>query len=209
MNNYREQLKLNEEVDAWENQELKKEFNEYLKGIFSPMFYVKIDRKFSSKVSIIKMTDAVRKFNNDAIAFTTGGNVIQLNFDLIDEYASKNNLSEEKKHEMIQTTAIHEFMHLLQLKRRFIFSEFKEINKLTKKLKKVLRKHLKGSLSLFLTRQEQDLGNGGNYEILAYLMNSNINWGLLTPKGRSLFINTLRESGIFNLTSKEWRKRLP
>ena len=106
---------------------------------------------------------------------------------------------------------LHEFMHVLQTtKSFFIFNRFRELSKLSKRLRGILKKHLLKPIDVFLTGKNQGHRfKNKKFETVAYLINNSINWNVLSPKGQRLFVEELRRSGLFNLSGPAWKKRLP
>lgn len=105
---------------------------------------------------------------------------------------------------------LHEFIHVIQnTKNFFILRAFKEVFTLGNELYKIAERHIKnGSLSEFLTGSKTAKIGNPKTEIVGYLMNGAIDWTVISEKGRERFIAALDKSGMFNLKSDFWHKRL-
>ena len=171
-------------------------FNRALKEIFSLRFYNKIQDVVKKHIPIIH--DSHTEYQ-DSPASSKGGKIYTTN------------VFERKSPEDKMRFLLHEFIHVLQdAKSFFIFNRFKELDVLSKKLMGILKKHLIKPIDIFLTNKNQGKAlRNKKMEIVAYAMNNSINWQALSPQGQQLFVGELRKSGLFNLTSKSWQRRLP
>jgi len=105
---------------------------------------------------------------------------------------------------------LHEFTHVLQNRRNFmVLKTFPELHHLGEELYDIARKNLVGTMAEFLTGHDQPLPTKDEYETVAYLMNGKIDWNALNRDGRKDFVNKLYDSGIFNMKSIFWKKRVP
>tara|TARA_Y100000310_G_C20659448_1_gene803862 strand:- start:1173 stop:1754 length:582 start_codon:yes stop_codon:yes gene_type:complete len=172
-------------------------FNQSLKQIFSNSFYNKIENSIKDHIEIKQDTKTDYK---GAPAYYKGGNTI---------YTT--NAFERESTEAQMRFLLHEFMHVLQTtKSFFIFNRFRELSKLSKRLRGILKKHLLKPIDVFLTGKNQGHRfKNKKFETVAYLINNSINWNVLSPKGQRLFVEELRRSGLFNLSGPAWKKRLP
>ena len=169
-------------------------FNLALKHIFKADYLRKIYNTISRTVKIIQ----VHEKNQNIIAWNRGS-TIYINKAAFGELV----LSKKLKY------LLHEFMHVMQnLKRFFLFRGFKEIHDLTLDLDDIVQNSLVKSFEEFLTGRKVNIGRGGKYEILAYLMSGSIHWDAITPEGKEKFIKTLEGYDIFNLESPWWKQRL-
>lgn len=183
------------EVKLGDDPELEAVFNEALKEVFSKNFLDKIEKIIDNKIVLKK----AKIRNKDEIAWVSSPGEISVNKDEFD----KRSRSQQIKY------LLHEFIHVLQLSKSFIFfKKFKEISELSYLLDKIVKTNLVKDYSVFLTSRNVNLGNAGKYEIISYLMNDSIDWSALKEEGRTQFIHALKTSGLFNLESNFWKKRL-
>lgn len=180
------------EVTLGGNPELNKLFSNALRQVFNSSYLSKIDNFIKREIQIKEVEE-----KPGVVAYSQGKNI----------YVNTNEFYEASKEAQVRYL-LHEFIHILQRYRGMLTRKFKEMKKLTNDLRKVIKKNSKYPLSVFLTGQNQDLGPGGKYEIIAYFMNDKINWNAITPQGKKEVIETLRDSKIFNLSHKFWQKRL-
>jgi hypothetical protein len=97
---------------------------------------------------------------------------------------------------------MHEFIHYLQeAKTFFIIKKFKEIMNLTERLYEIVKDNLVRGYSIkdILPRNASTISK---YEILAYFIEGDLNWKVLSDRGKKEFLETIVNSGIFNLTSR-------
>jgi hypothetical protein len=182
------------EVELKNLTDIDRSFNKALAQVFSPEYFQSI-QKIINKAITIKL---VNKKNQNIVAYNVGNKIF------INDWVFQN-YDEKKKIQII----LHEFMHLLQRKRKlFFFKEFKPLHDLTNNLYAIVKKNLVRPFSVFLTGKALDVGPGGKYEILAYLMQDSINWSALNESGKKEFIDELKRSRIFNLSHPFWKKRL-
>lgn len=167
------------------------EFDKALKLVFSPGYYKKVNNVLKKQIKIIPV-----KEREGVVAFSKKGNI----------YVNKLEFEKRSDKEKMKYL-LHEFIHIIQTN-GILLKKFKEINKLTNQLRKILKQSLKTDISVFLTGKKANLGAGGKHEILSYLMNDSINWDAITPEGKEKFIGALKQSGIFNLSTGFWKKRL-
>lgn len=187
--NYKEYIT---EVTLGTSPELQQLFSKALKQVFKPSFEDKIDR------TIKRLIDVREKKEKEGVVAYSQGNHIYVNPDEFYKRTSEQQIR----------YLLHEFMHVLQRYRGVFLKKFRPIVKISNKLNKILKKHLKKPLSVFLTGKNQELGPGGKWEILSYFMNDSIDWNAVDQEGRKKIIEALRESGIFNIDHPFWKKRL-
>ena len=172
---------------------LEKYFNAALLDVFAPEFIVKVENKIKGR---IKFKEYATDRDEGAL---TRGNAIFVNTALFDK------LSYRKKLKYL----LHEFIHILQKSRNFfIIKAFGELDNLTRKLNAITKKYLVKPYNVFLTSKNADIGLGGKHEILAYMMNDSVDWSALSPVGRASFEEAIVKSGIFNIKSNGWKRRL-
>lgn len=182
------------EVELGDNNKLSSLFNDSLKQVFRPYYIRRIDNALKKK---IKLKETTHK-NPNVIAYSVGRAI----------YINKNTFYNLDRKEQIKYL-LHEFLHILQNNRRFLFFKgFNEINVLTNRLYKIAKEHLVKPFVIFLTGRNINVGPGGKHEIIAYLMNNSIDWSALDQKGKRLFKEEMRRPGIFNLQHQFWNKRL-
>lgn len=185
--------KLFEVTLSTSNDKLNSIFNFALQQVFQKWYLDKIDDKIKSEVKVEEVRD------KRSIVGWQSGKKIYINAPLF--YAKPVNLQIRY--------LLHEFLHLLQKSKKFIFlKQFKELDTLGKNLLIIVKQNLLQSLSMFLTGKDQELPTDSYEEVLAYLMNDKINWNALKPEGRRQFISLLKQSNIFNLKSDFWQRRL-
>ena len=189
--NYREYI---EESVKEINPDLRKVFNKALTEVFSQRYLMLITNKLKDYL-IIKEVD----YENENVVAYNVGTKIFINRSQFWKY-------DEKKQVRY---LLHEFIHILQRKRGFIFSKFPEIRKLSKKLYVIVEKHSSQPVSVFLTGKNQDLGPGRKWEVLSYFMNNSIDWRAISEQGKALLVSEIKNSGIFNTSTAFWKRRLP
>lgn len=177
------------EVKLGKSPEVEALFNAALEQIFSKRYLQKIENIIRKRIRIKEV-----KMKPGAVAFNTGNTI----------FISRDEFPKIKKDRQINYL-LHEFVHILQRKKAFfLFSRFKDLNILTKKLVPIISKHAT-NLSVFLTGKNVDLGPGKSHEILAYLLTNSIKWNAISVEGKAAFTQELKKSGLFNLSSKIWR----
>ena len=183
-----------DEVTLGKDESLNRIFNLALSQVFAPQFLNKINNEIRRRIKLKEITNR----NQEILSYNKGNNI----------YINSIPFNKRGVKEKMQLL-LHEFIHLLQRKKKaFFFKNFKEIDVLTNNLLNITEKNLTKPLSVFLTGRNVNLGPGGKHEILGYLMNNKIDWSVISPEGRKLFIDTLRNSKIFNLSHPFWKKRL-
>jgi len=184
------------EVELGDDSDFNKTFNLALKQVFNSRYLSKVNDMINRRIKFKEFNNV----NKNILAYNKG-NTIYVNKIPFQERTIK------RRMEII----LHEFIHLVQRKRKVIFfKQFKEIDDLTEQLNIITRKYLKPRtpLSVFLTGKLQKLGPGGKHEILGYLMSNSIKWDAISIEGKGLFIDALKRSGIFDLSNSFWKKRL-
>lgn len=175
------------------NLELQKLFNKGLNEVFSIAYLNKISGKIKEFIDIKEVS-----LDQKVVAYNVGSKI----------YINKNTFYDNTLNDQVKYL-LHEFIHVLQRKRGLFFSKFKEIRVLTKSLEKILKDHSLQPISVFLTGKNQNLGSGGKWEILSYFMNNTIEWNAVDDEGKVLIVREIKSSGIFNINSSFWKKRLP
>lgn len=186
--------KINERISDTELYDVQESFLNALVQVFSLKYIKRLDEKIVKKD--IRFVE--KDFKDPSKAAYTVGRTIYVNEPVFDKLTTK----ERTKY------LLHEFVHVMQnTKNFFVFKTFKEVYEVGASLNKIVKKHLIGSLGEFLTGSKQKVSSP-KYEVISYLMNGDIDWTQITPEGRSEFVKTLGNSGIFNLSTKFWEERL-
>lgn len=180
------------EVQLQTSEDINKIFNYALTQVFTPAYVKKINEVLQKEIQI-KEVAKTENFN----AYTQGKTIV----------INKPKFYSLNREQQVKTL-LHEFIHILQTSKFLFFSRFKEISKLTKILNLIVKRNLTGSLSVFLTGEEKKMMSDDKEEILAYLIGDGLKWSELKPEGKKVFLRTLQESGVFNLGSSFWAKRL-
>ena len=187
--NYKQYL---QEVTLEGNVELDSLFNKALNQVFSISYLNKIEANIKRD---IKLQEKEEK--DGVVAFNVGDTI----------YVNPNEFHKLERTAQIRYI-LHEFIHVLQRRRGFLFSQFKEIRQLSKRIYKLIKKHSDYPPSYFLTGRVQSLGAGKKFEALSYFMNNSINWKAVDEEGRRKIIAELVSSGLFNMEHEFWRRRL-
>lgn len=187
--NYKEYL--TEEIKQIDP-DLQKSFNLALRQVFTKQFLAKMSGKIKDFLIIKEVEE-----DNNMIAYNVGNKI----------FINKSKFYEKDLKGQTETL-LHEFIHILQRKKGFLFSKFKEIRDLTNKIYKLIQEHSEYPMSVFLTGKYQNLGQGGKWEVLSYFMNNNINWNAIDKEGKRLIILEIKTSGIFNVESQFWKEIL-
>ena len=169
------------------NRTLNKLFDSYLKEVFSTSFVNKINRLF----------DTTLVFNDfkqrSTIMCYTQGTKIYVNTPLFRSVPT----------EKAMNYIMHEMFHVLVNTHKF-----PELNAVNKRLLNVVQKGVpKGKESDFFTGKHQNLHSDWHGEVINYLCNNSIDWDVGMPGIKLAYKTVLEESGIFNLSSKFWKKR--
>jgi len=182
------------EIQVGEDADVNKLFNWALTQVYSKEYLNKINKFITDKLQIKEMVK-----NNTTVAESDRNGIIYINKPLF--YG-------KPKQEQVKFL-LHEFVHIQQNKRNFIISKtFQEIHELSEELYNIVKKNLTTSMSEFLTGREQQMPTSDSYEIIAYLMNGSVKISSLKPEGKKQFIAALTNSGLFNIGSPFWLKRL-
>lgn len=169
-------------------------FNNYLKQIFSPSFYAVIDNHFKNRISFKEVSEE----NKSVVAYTIGNTI----------YVNKPVFYSKNANKAI-LFILHEFIHILQnSKSFFVVNKFGSIKKLENSLYLLVKQNLVKPYSQFLTNENQKLHSSGKSEILSYQMNNSVDWTAVKPGTKEAYKKILADSGLFNLNSDFWRKRL-
>jgi hypothetical protein len=188
------EILLNEVELETKDKQLNILFDRYLSQVFSENFKKKIDEVLRDKISFKEVVDK----NRNVVAYTIG-NVIHVNTPVF--YSKNINKA--------ILFVLHEFIHILQnSKSFFIVNKFSDIKNIENQLYSIVQKSLTKPYSVFLTGKQQPLHSSGKDEVLTYQMNGSIDWSALKPEAKEEYINILKQSGIFNLGSRFWKKRL-
>lgn len=162
--------------------------------MFSNSYLKKINKFIRNKVVVVDAQDK----NERIVAWNIGTKI----------YVNKQIFYSKNKTDQIRFL-LHEFMHVLMNKKSFLIQrQFKELHDLSQELYEIVNKSLVKPMSVFLTGEEQKIPTMDTQEIISYLMNGKISFNALTPEGKKKFIKTLVNSGIFNLQSDFWKRRL-
>lgn len=181
------------ELKIGKNPEVERVFNLALKQVFSQTYLNKIENIITKR---IKLKEKISKDQN-MVAWNEGTN-IYINKPIF--YAKP--IAQQMRY------LLHEFMHVLHHSKSFlILRNFKEMKNLSNALWPIIEKHTKNK-GTFLTGKTIDKKYLNKEETVSYLMNDSIKWNQITPEGKSLFINELKRSGMFNLQHAFWLKRL-
>lgn len=173
--------------------ELQKSFNKALKEVFSERYLNEISKKLKDFIDIVEVDE-----KKGVIAYNVGSKI----------YINKNEFYNNDINQQARYL-LHEFIHILQRRKGFLASKFKDIRILTIRIYDILKKHLKQPISVFLTGKNQNLGSGGKWETLSYFMNNSIDWSAVSDEGKRLIISEIKRSNIFSTNSAFWKKRLP
>jgi len=181
------------ELKIGKNPEIEKIFNLALKQVFSAQYLNKIESTINKR---IKIKEKIIKDQN-MVAWNEGTNI----------YINKPIFYAKSSTQQIRYL-LHEFMHVLHhSKSFFILRDFKEIKKLSSALWPIVKENTK-DIGMFLTGKSINKKYLNKEETVSYLMNGNIKWNQISPKGKQLFIAELKRSNIFNLQDQFWLKRL-
>jgi len=163
-------------------------FDIALQEVFSDNYLNKIRSK--TKKDMVSTKEMGREGETQSSFF--GGVKIRIN---------PKSLEKKNMHQKIGLL-MHEFIHYLQeAKSFFIARKFKQVTTLTEALYGIVKRNLTKGYSIkdILPKRASTISE---FEILAYFISDELNWKVLTDKGRRDFLSTIRSSGIFNLSSK-------
>ena len=181
------------ELQIGKNPEVEKVFNLALEQVYSKFFLDKINNILTKR---IKIKEKISN-NQNAVAWNKGSII----------YVNKPVFYSKPINDQIKYL-LHEFTHVIHHSKGFLFMKnFKEMKKLTDNLWSIVKEHTKDP-GLFLTGKSIGKKYLNKEETIAYLMNDSIDWRQISPRGKMLFINELKKSGIFNLQHQFWVKRL-
>jgi hypothetical protein len=175
------------------NPQINNLFNVALKQIFNRQYLARIENIINKKIKIKEVHDR----NPNVIAYSIGSTI----------YINKKEFYRLPLDHQIKYV-LHEFVHTMQNNRRFfILKGLKELHDLTNRLSDAVQGNLLKPYSVFLTKKNTKIGEGGKYEIFAYLMNNSIDWNALNTEGRKKFLQALEDSNVLNLESPFWKAR--
>jgi hypothetical protein len=178
----KEELNISSDIEI-----INKYFREYIEQVFNSVFLKKLDRVFKKPLLVQSF-----KQNSNVMALTSPDNVISVN--------TKMFLDLDRDKAMVYI--IHELFHVLQN-----MSQFPEVRTVNRMLRnKTLKKIPEKKINEFLTGKEQDIHSNYNDEFLSYCSNAAFKWEL-SKELKEEYYNVLKQSGIFNLNSKWWKKR--
>ena len=177
-----EELEINSEIEK-----INKNFRKYIEQVFSPIYLKKIDRVFKKPLIVDTF-----KQNTNVMALTSPDNTISINMKMFKELPT----------EKAMVYIIHELFHVLQNLSQF--EEMRTVNKIL--MEKTLKKIPRTSMNKFLTGKEQDIHSNYKDEFLSYCSNAAFDWSIAPDLKKEYYI-TLKNSGIFNISSKWWSKR--
>jgi hypothetical protein len=176
------------------NPQINNLFNAALKQVFNRQYLAKIENVIDKKIKIKEVHDR----NPNVIAYSIGSTI----------YINKKEFYRLPLINQIKYV-LHEFIHVMQNNKRFfIIRGLKELHELTNRLNDAVQGNLLKPYSVFLTKKNTKIGEGGKYEILAYIMNNSIDWDALSTEGRKKFLQALEDSNILNLESPFWKSRI-
>lgn len=191
-----EEVQLATESDNIKN--LQKIFNYGLKQVYSESFLPKVEEAIKNKVRLREKVSS--KINE--VAWIDNFNVIYINPPPFYSQTKENQVR----------IILHEFIHLLHSSRKFLFfKNFPEMKKLSSFLFRRVKSGLNrgSSVGEFLANKKNASSKYINREeVLAYLMTGSVNWNSITKEAKEDIIKALQDSGMFNLSSDFWRKRL-
>lgn len=177
-----EELKINSDIEK-----INRNFRKYIEQVFSSVFLKKLDRVFKEPLLVETF-----KQDSNVMALTAPDNTISVNVKMFKELPT----------ERAMVYIIHELFHVLQNMPQF--KEMKEINRLLGE--KTLKRIPKQAINKFLTGKEQDIHSNYKDEFLSYCSNAAFDWNMAEDLKREYY-NTLKNSGLFNITSEWWSKR--
>jgi hypothetical protein len=176
------------------NPQINNLFNVALKQIFNRQYLARIENTINKKIKIKEVNDR----NPNVIAYSISSTI----------YINKKEFYKLPLIHQIKYI-LHEFIHVMQNNRRFfILRGLKELHDLTNRLNDAVQGNLVKPYSVFLTKKDTKIGEGGKYEILPYVMNNAIDWDALNTEGRKKFLQALEDSNILNLESPFWKSRI-
>lgn len=168
-------------------QALDKMFDKYMKEIFSPIFLKKINRTLSLNLKFKNFRE-----RSNIMLYTQGTKI----------YINKPLFSQTEKSSAIKYI-MHEVFHVL-----INTNKFPELKKVNEELSNIVSKAVpKGKESEFLTGKEQNIHSDWRVEVLSYLCNNSINWEIATLGTKLAYEQTLKRSGLFNMSSHFWKER--
>ena len=177
-----EELKIDSEINK-----INKNFRKYIEQVFSPIFLKKIDRVFKEPLLVETF-----KQNSNVMALTSPNNTISVNVKMFKELPT----------ERAMVYIIHELFHVLQNMPQF--EEVRTVNKLLGE--KTIKRIPKLAINKFLTGKEQNIHSNYKEEFLSYCSNAAFDWSMAEDLKKEYY-NTLKNSGLFNITSEWWSKR--
>ena len=180
------------EVSLTGAEEFEEFFNNALKEVFSSSYMNKID-SLIKKINIKTYSNASDK----VVAYVNSGNNKEI---FVNRYYF-DSLPKERKIEFL----LHEFFHILQQTKSFIFiRRFKDLIELDNALEKEIPRYLNSTLSEFLTGQARKISS--RFEVLPYIVGTRTaDWSSISKEGKKYIEETLKNSGIFNTSSKYFR----
>lgn len=180
------------EVKIGKDANIEEIFNEALKQIFAPAYLNKIENTLLNRIDIKE-----KRANSNTVAWNKGMKI----------FVNKNEFDKRGTSAKIKYL-LHEFLHVLQHSRKGIFfKQFKEMSNLSKKLYDIAKKYTE-NVGEFLTGKNVPAKFINHEETLSYLMNDSFNWSKINSEGKKKFLEELKKSGIFNLNTDFWKKRL-
>lgn len=161
----------------------------YLPEVFSPSMVRKIDRVLSGRFALKSF-----KQKSNIMCYTQGTSVY-VNWPLF--YSTR----KDKAVNYI----MHELIHVL-----INTGSFPELKNVQNELATIVYNSVpRGKEAEFLTGKNQNIHSDWRGEVLNYLCNNSIRWGLGELGTRLAYKETLEESGLFSMKSAWWRKRFP
>lgn len=178
-----------------DHREMYDDFKNSLSLVFSDAYLNKINHVLRKNIKIKE-----KDFNDPSKASYVSGRTIFINTPVFEK------LNPKQRTDYL----LHEFIHVIQNTRNFfVLKAFKEVFDLGNDLYKIARRYTKrGGVEEFLTGNRRSKIGNPRLEIVSYLMNGSLDWTVMSDKGREKFIETLKNTGMFNLRSPFWNKRL-
>jgi len=181
------------EIKLEGNPDLDRLFNKIIKEVFSKGYIKKIEPSLGKG---IKLKEGINK-NPNVMAWVIG-TTIYINKEVFQSKSSQEQAA----------TLMHEFFHVLNNSRSFLLrNKFPEINKLSKSLWEIVKKHTKEP-GAFLTGGYVPKQYLNYQESLSYVMTGKIKWNKISTEGKRLFVSEIKRSGIFALGTQFWSKRI-
>lgn len=163
-------------------------FKRYLKEVFSAAYLNKINRRINTTIKLRNFRE-----RTNVMAYAQGTKIF-INKPLFDTVPKDRGVD----------YIMHEMFHVLSNT-----GKFPEIVKVNNELVSVVANAVpRDKVSDFFTGKHQNIYSNWKGEALSYLCNNSINWDIAVPGTKLAYKNILEESGIFNMESNFWKKRI-